>query len=210
MNHSIKFVVSLPCFIIINFSGCVPPSESLAPVYVDPTRSVSGVSGLGFESQDIRAMTDIMIRDILSDPRFSDAPKPPRIIVDDTRFINESIQIFNINLLLDRLRIELMRSSRGRLEFVSRENIDLVREERMLEQFGETDTGNIPSAGKIAGADYRLIGKITSQTSASNRSGVRSNYFQFSFEILDLDRGLTVWGNLYELKKVGADDTIYR
>ncbi len=192
------------------FSGCAAPSQSMTPQYVDPSSFTQGISGVGFESQDVRALSTLMVNDLLAENRFAEPEIPPRIIIDDTRFKNESSQVFNINMLLERLRIELMKASEGKLEFVSRQNLDLVLEERSLSQSGLTDEGTKAAPENVAGADYRLIGRITSQSTASNTSGIRSNYFQVSFEILDLDSGLSVWGNVYDMKKAGADDTIYR
>ena len=203
-------VVILILFILFCFllSSCVAPSTAISVTEVDPSQSIEGVSGLGIESKDIVLMTSKMVNDILGDLRFLNTEKIPRIIIDDRRFINESNQIINLNLLLDRLRIELMRSSRGRLDFVSRENMDLVMEEKKLEMSGYTENENNDTI-YTAGADYRMIGKITSLATSSNKTGVRSNYIQFSFELLDLVNGLSVWGNIYDVKKFGADDTIY-
>lgn len=186
------------------------PKRAMAPQYVDTERSVAGVTGIGFESQDIKSMTDQMMRDLLANPLFGNAMTPPRVIIDDTRFVNESNQVINLNLLLDRLRIELMRASAGRMFFVSRQNIDLVQKEKELKSSGQVDSGARRSKDPLAGADYRLIGRIASQSTASNKSGVKSNYYQFSFEMLDLNNGMAVWGNLYDLRKAGSDDTIYR
>ena len=180
-----------------------------APEYIDANVAVRNVSGLGFESQDLKAMSDQMVRDILSQSQFGNAAAAPRVIVDDARFVNESSQIMNMNLVLDRLRIELMRAARGRILFVSRQNVDLVQKEKTLKSRGTVDAGSSTTSRAIAGADYQLIGKLTSQTSQSNKSGVRANYYQFSFEMLDLNNGLSMWGNLYDVKKAGADDRIY-
>jgi penicillin-binding protein activator len=191
-------------------AGSSTGSGALAPQYVDPTVATAGISGIGFESQDIREMCDKMVRDLLAQPRFARATPSPRIIIDDSRFKNESNQMVNLNLLVDRVRIELMRASQGRILFVSRQNVDLVEKEKQLKTSGRVDEGAAEASRAIAGADYQLIGKIASQTTMSNKTGVRANYYQFSFEMLDLNNGLSVWGNLYDLKKAGADDRIYR
>lgn len=194
-------------------SACAGASGSVngysAPEYVDPNVAVRRVSGLGFESQDLKAMSDQMVRDILATSQFGNAASAPRVIIDDARFTNESNQIMNLNLVLDRLRIELMRAAGGRILFVSRQNVDLVEKEKTLKSRGRVDAGSSTTSRAIAGADFQLIGKLTSQTSQSNRSGMRSNYYQFAFEMLDLNNGLSVWGNLYDVKKAGADDRIY-
>ena len=210
-RHSIELLAAIAALLAV--AGCATGGGStgyVAARYVDPSVAQAGVSGIGFESQDDREMCDKMVRDLLAQPRFARATPVPRIIIDDSRFKNESNQMVNLNLLLDRLRIELMRASQGKILFVSRQNVDLVEKEKELKAAGRVDESAAELTRAIAGADYQLIGKITSQSSLSNKSGVRSNYYQFSFEMLDLNNGISVWGNLYDLKKAGADDSIYR
>ncbi|MEX2285389.1 MAG: penicillin-binding protein activator LpoB [Gemmatimonadota bacterium] len=206
--------LTVVCLAAIASAGCAAGrgggAGDLAPQYVDPSTAVRGISGIGFESQDIKEMTDRMVRDLLRMPAFGNATSAPRVIIDDTRFLNESNQVVNLNLLLDRLRIELMRASEGKIQFVSRQNVDLVERERLLKSNGTVDARSSDHKSSVAGAEFQLVGKITSQTSTSNGSGVKSNYYQFSFEMLDLRTSVSVWGNLYEVKKAGADDRIYR
>ena len=198
------------CIAIIGMiSGCSVPSTVMSVQEINPSESIENVGGLGIESKDIVKMTREMVQDILSYSLFSNKNDPPSIIIDDKRFLNESNQIINISILIDRLRIELMRSSQGRLEFVSRKNMDLAQEEKMLEMQGYTERENSSDTIYLAGAKYRMIGKITSLSTASNSTGIKSNYYQFFFEIIDLDTAKSVWGNIYEIKKVGADDTLY-
>lgn len=180
-----------------------------APEYINPDVAVKDVSGIGFESQDMKSMSDKMVRDILAQPQFGNAATPPRVIIDDERFTNESNQVLSMNMVLDRLRIELMRAAQGRILFVSRQNVDLVEREKTLKAKGKVDAGSSTTSRAIAGADFRLIGKLSSQTSQSRGTGLKANYYQFSFEMLDLNNGLSMWGNLYDVKKAGADDKIY-
>jgi len=205
------WTIALACATVC---GCVSAGGGgtgfVASQYVDPTTATAGVSGIGFESQDIRDMCDKMVRDLLAQPRFGRATPIPRVIIDDTRFKNESNQMINLALLLDRMRIELMRAADGRILFVSRQNVDLVEKEKQLKASGRVDEGAAESSRAIAGADYQLVGKLVSQTTSSNRSGMRANYYQVSLEMLDLNNGLSVWGNLYDVKKAGADDKLYR
>jgi penicillin-binding protein activator len=215
MTHNAFFARLAGGAALLALAACMGGTGSMAsgyvaPQYVDPTVATAGISGIGFESQDIREMCDKMVRDLLAQPRFAHAMPAPRVIIDDSRFKNESNQMVNLNLLLDRVRIELMRASQGKIDFVSRQNVDLVEKEKQLKASGRVDEGAAESSRAIAGADYQLVGKITSQTTMSNKSGIRANYYQFALEMLDLNNGLSVWGNLYDLKKAGADDRIYR
>lgn len=177
--------------------------------YVDPG-STGQVRGVGVESQDIAAISDTMVKDLLADPTIVGRPKAPRIIVDPEYFHNESTQRLNKNLLTDKLRITLQRASRGRLVFVSRESAAMVAQERQLKRDGETDVGTTGLAKAQLGADYRMIGRITTLDSRSGKTGTVERYTQVSFELVDLETGESVWSNQYEMKKAGTDDAIYR
>lgn len=197
---------------LVAMSACVGGGGGgsyVAPRTVDATVTLAGVSGIGIESQDLVPLSDRMVRDLLATPLFANAATAPRVIIDDTRFNNESNQPMNLALIVDRLRIELMRASGGKMHFVSRQNVDLVEKEKQLKSSGRVDAGSSQTSRAIAGADYMLIGRIAVQASTDRSSGMRANFYQITFEMLDLNNSLSVWGNIYDVKKAGADDKIY-
>ncbi|MBU1214294.1 MAG: penicillin-binding protein activator LpoB [Gammaproteobacteria bacterium] len=165
---------------------------------------------MGVESQDVTAVTDVMVKDILATPEVVKRSQAARVILDAAYFENESSQRINKNLLVDRLRINLQRAAQGKLLFVSRESADMVAQERDMKRQGVTDSGTLKQANATAGADYRLIGRINSLDARSAQSGTVERYTQITFELIDLETSLSVWSNLYEFKKGGQDDAIYR
>ena len=177
--------------------------------YEDPT-SAGEVRGIGVESQDIVTVSDLMVRDILAEPEMVQKQRAPRIIMDAEFFKNESTQRINKNLIVDRLRVALQRASRGKLVFVSRESAAMVAAERNLKRDGVTDVGTTGLAKAQAGADYRLVGRISTLDSRSASTGSVERYTQMSFELIDLETGVSEWANQYEFKKSGRDDAIYR
>lgn len=177
--------------------------------YEDPT-TAGEVRGVGVESQDIVTVSDLMVRDILAEPEMVQKAKAPRIIMDAEYFKNESTQRLNKNLIVDRLRVALQRASRGKLVFVSRESAAMVAAERNLKRDGVTDVGTTGMTKAQAGADYRLVGRITTLDSRSGSTGSVERYTQMSFELIDLETGVSEWANQYEFKKSGRDDAIYR
>jgi hypothetical protein len=86
----------------------------------------------------------------------------------------------------------------------------MVAQERDMKRQGETDAGTLKQARATAGADYRLVGRINSLDARSAQSGMVERYTQITFELIDLETSLSVWSNLYEFKKGGQDDAIYR
>ncbi|GAB3459036.1 penicillin-binding protein activator LpoB [Massilia terrae] len=184
-----------------------PPSR---PVTYQDVSSVGKVAGVGVESQDIVTVSDVMVRDLLADPEVMKMPRVPRIIIDAEYLKNDSTQRLNKNLIVDRLRINLQRASRGKLSFLSRESAAMVNAERELKREGVTDAGTTGLTKAQAGADYRLIGHISTLDSRSTSTGTVERYTQLSFELIDLETGVSLWANQYEMKKGGLDDAVYR
>jgi PBP1b-binding outer membrane lipoprotein LpoB len=194
-------------------AGCAPTQvenvEGKPTAYEDPQSSGS-VNGVGIESQDVVAMTDEMMRDMLSNRLLAGRETPPRIIIDNEYMDNESSSIINTNMLTDRLRVELNRAANGRMVFVARERSDMVEKERQLKRDGAVDGGTIRKTQATAGADYRMAGRITSLDAVDQESQERSRYHQITFEMVDLELGTIVWSGMYEMKKAAQDNVLYR
>lgn len=205
------FLIAVASTVVI--AGCssttIDNSAGRATVYED-TRSPGKIQGVGVESQDIVAVTDQMIRDMLSNPHLVGRDTPPRIIIDSQYFTNESSSRINRNMLTDRLRINLSRAANGRLTFVGREYADMVEKERDLKRMGVVDGGTIRATQATAGADYRLVGRIMSLDAMDTQSQQRSRYHQITFELVDLELGTYVWSGMYEFQKSAQDDIMYR
>ncbi|RAU21525.1 penicillin-binding protein activator LpoB [Paramagnetospirillum kuznetsovii] len=178
-------------------------------VYIDPGTS-GPVKGVGIESQDVIAMTDQMLRDMLSQPRLANAAMPPNVIIDSEYFHNESSSRLNKNSITDRLRVGLNRAAAGRMQFVGRHYADMVAKERDLKRQGTVDKATLPAAGAQKGGDYRLGGRITSLDSRDPKTGMMQRYNQIIFEMVDLETSEIVWSGIYEFAKAAQDDIIYR
>ncbi len=207
-----RFVVAIT-IASISLAGCVSTvnnSRGSSSNYVDSQAVAPGVSGVGIESQDVVAATDMMLRDMLSNVTLAGQSTPPRVIVDSAYFVNESTTRINVNSITDRLRINLNRAANGRMVFVGRQNVAMIEKERELKRSGVVDGGTIRKTKATAGADYRLAGRITSMDSLSKTSGMASRYTQMTFEMIDLELGTIVWSGIYEFKKSAQDDVLYR
>jgi penicillin-binding protein activator len=207
----LQFVISfILCLALAACGQTVKNPGGVPAMEVDPT--VKGpASGIGIESQDITAMTDKMLRDILATPQISARKTPPRIIVDSSDFTNEGSQPINKNLIVNRLRVELNRAAKGKIKFIGREYDYALQHERALKREGETDIGTTGLTKALFGVDFKLVGSIgTLDTSAMRSSGLRQRYTQVTFEMLDLESGEIIWSNNYEMEKAAADDAVYR
>ncbi len=192
-------------------SACqrVDNSAGAPTVYIDPGSS-GPIKGVGIESQDIVAMTDQMLRDMLSQPRLANAASPPNVIIDSEYFHNESSSRLNKNSITDRLRVGLNRAALGRMQFVGRHYADMVAKERELKRQGTVDKATLPAAHAQKGGDYRLGGRITSLDSRDPKTGMAQRYNQIIFEMVDLETSEIIWSGIYEFAKAAQDDIIYR
>jgi len=184
-------------------------SHSHQAVDLDPdARGV--VSGVGIEGQDLGRMADQMVRDLMANPEVSNRAVPPRIILDSSDLRNQSSQRIDKDIITDELRGRLMNAARGKMRFVSREFIAAVEQERALKREGVVDTGTTGLTKATAGADYKLVGKITSLDSRNNDTGMQERLTVISLEMLDLEYGTLVWNGTYKIRRAGADDVVYR
>ena len=211
-SHTLKAAALL--LFVTTLAGCQtqPPMQNATGVSsmdVDPSRK-GPVSGVGMESQDIIAMTDTMMRDMLAEQIFANTGKRARVIVDSQYFVNESSQAINKNIITQRLMVGLNRAARDRMQFINRQNSAMVEQERALKRAGTTDVGTTGLTKAQLGADYRLSGKINSLDSRNTKSGLVQRYTQISFEMTDLESGEIVWSGIYEFARAAADDVIYR
>jgi len=192
----------------VSLAGCAaaPSVEIGRPVVrVDPTRQ-SSISGVGVESNDINAVADKMVRSMLTVPVIARAKNPPTVallpVKNNTRFaINQS-------LFLKLMKAKLNSKARGRIYFLAREQILAIQQERKLKRRGKTDFDASKTRKAVAGADYFLTGSMDGLSTAGRR-GV-SDYILYTFKLIDTESSIEVWEDLYQIKKQGLDDVIYR
>lgn len=216
MVNDMKKIATLLIFpLAVVFTGCttvttgVNDTAGRKTVYED-VNTGGAVAGVGIESQDISSMTDKMMRDIFSTPSVAGRAVAPNVIIDDKYFVNESSSRINKRLITERLMVHLNRASQGRMVFVERAAAEMVESERELKRSGTASEGALGSTRAVAGADFRLSGRIMSLDSVSSSTGVQARYHQISFKLVDLETGVAVWTGLYEFKKAAQDDIVYR
>ena len=132
------------------------------------------------------------------------------MIIDAAHFTNDSSQRIDRNLIADRLRVGLAHAAKGRLAFVGREHRQVVAAERDLKRSGQVDRATRAAVTRQAGADYRLVGRISTLDSRDNTTGMTQRFTQIVFDMIDLETGLSIWTNLYSFTKAAADSVVYR
>ena len=193
--------------------GCVAPEAkryvATPASYIDT--SVQGpVSGVGVESQDIDAMVDKMARDLLATSSIAGRSVSPRIIMDDSDFMNKGAQAFDKGMITDSLRVKLNRAAQGRMMFVDRQHLGTVVRERELKRDGTTDVGTTGLTRAVSSADFKLVGTIRTLNGKNVNTGAVQRRTQITFEMTDLESDVLVWSNEYTFQKTAADDIVYQ
>ncbi|MEY4762808.1 MAG: hypothetical protein RLZZ200_2664 [Pseudomonadota bacterium] len=200
---------------VVTLSACAatpPPATRYVakPAAYVGTGVQGPVAGTGVESQDIDAMVDVMSRDLLATQEIAGRTVAPRILCDDSDFQNVGSQAFDKGMITDSIRVKLNRASKGRMVFVDRDSMARTLQERELKRSGVTDVGTTGLTKALAGADFRLKGKIRQLVARNNNNGMIQRRTQVTFEMVDNESGVLVWSNEYMFTKAGADDIVYQ
>jgi PBP1b-binding outer membrane lipoprotein LpoB len=164
------------------------------------------VAGTGIESQDIVAVTDKMVRNILSIPRINSVSTPPIIVLDPV--INETRFPINKDIFLTRIRSELNKKSMGKVTFLARDRMAALEKERNLKREGAVTSTSDANVQEFKGADYFLTGSL--QGVPTRTSAGTSDYILYAFQLIDARTSIIVWEDNAEIKKQGVEDAAYR
>ena len=161
---------------------------------------------LGLEAHEIIALSRAAVKDIGKNfldknPALIREGRPLRVVVDSAFWKNDAQQTINLNMIADQLSIGLQRASEGKMAFLSRENLEAVEMERALKRDGKVDRGALGLVDKIAGADYRMIGRITDHSAGKQRGT------SISLWLIDLETGARVWAWQFNVIKEGDDES---
>jgi len=188
-------------------SGCSkrprsPEYGGVAPRVVSPSDMSRG-AGTGIESQDLVQVSDKMARKILGTPAIANAAQPPVIgllpVENNTRFPIQK-DIFN-----KRIKALLNDQCQGKVQFVARDRIEAVKQERELKDQGVVTSS---SQGELAGVDYFLTGELTGMHQAGSTG--QSDYILYTFRLINAETSIEEWESFSEIKKEGIEDVIYR
>jgi len=164
------------------------------------------VGGTGIESQDLVAVTDKMSRSILGIPQIANAATPPIVVLDPVE--NKTRFPIDKDLFLTRIRIELIKRSGGKVQFLARERMAALEKERNLKREGAVTSSSDPNKQEFKGADYTLTGTLGGLSARTSKG--TSDYILYEFQLIDNRTSAIVWGDSAEIKKQGLEDAAYR
>jgi len=160
----------------------------------------AGVVDTFASSQDIRTVAQRMASSLLQVPEISSAAQPPRIAFLSVE--NRSSEIFDSDMMLEKIRTLLLKNARGKLRFLDRAKVKEIIKEREAKRAGIVTTSGSKLLG---GADFFLTGIISSIEKQEEKK--RSTYTRFSFRLTDAESSDIIWEDEYEIKKVSERAT---
>ena len=116
------------------------------------------VAGTGIESQDLVTVADKMAQSILGIPQIANAVTPPTIVLEPVD--NQTRFPINKDLFLTRIRAELNKQARGKVQFLARNQMAALEKERNLKREGSVTAAADPTVQEFKGADFFLTGTL--------------------------------------------------
>ena len=169
--------------------------------------AADSVTGTGLQSMDIRTMASRMAADIKEWGVLAPTSDGKLASFFIYEMVNESSDTINKMLVLTKLRTELFKAFRGRIDILDRSPsaTDLSNAEQRMKQRGEVTGANNK---KVFGSDFVLKGRMMSRDRQAGK--LKSSYILVTFELTDLATQKLVWTNDYEMKTESERSVINR
>ncbi len=201
MKTPYLFLHAILGILVVALIGC-GSSTTVERVSPDETIDLSG----DWNDTDSRLVAEEMIKDCLSRPWLAEfgrqESRSPDVIVGTVR--NRSSEHISTSTFIKNLERELINS--GRVNFVaSKEERGEVRDERADQQEFSSDE-SVKRFQQEAGADFMLIGEITSIIDQAE--GEKVKYYQVNLELVNVETNRKSWIGEKKIKKyISRDDS---
>ena len=174
--------------------GC----KSFEGNYADPNK-VEIVDDRWNET-DARTTAETMIKSALAKPWLQEyvqehKGQKPFLLVDD--FENRTSEQIDTKAIFEATRNELINS--GRVRFLDGAQRDKILKEYRYQGSGTVRKDQAKSAGKQFGADYFLVGSISSIV--SQQGGYKTVTYQVEMRLTSIETSEIVWTEVYKVKK---------
>ncbi len=189
----IKIIFVLSVFLYL--AGCATTTTTVQRVAVDEGKDLSG----NWNDTDSRLVAQQMIKDMIYRPWLTDFitenDRKPVIIVGHIK--NKSSEHINTETFINDIERELINS--GKVKFVAapKERMQIL-EERYYQQSHASDE-TAKSLAQETGADFMLLGTISSMTDAIGGKEVK--YYQVDLTLVNIETNEKVWIGTKKIKK---------
>ena len=148
-----------------------------------------------FSSTDLQMIAESMARSMLQAPVIASA-NLPIVTVQEVR--NKTSEYIDTRAITDSIRAELQKSGKVRFA-VDAAAMEQQVEELQRQQSELYDKDKAAETGRMAGAQYRLEGNITSIVKQAKE--VKDVYYKFNLQMWNIRNGLLEWSDEKEIRK---------
>lgn len=187
--------------LVVLISAC-GPSKTVQRIGTDTTVDLSGE----WNDTDSRLVAQEMIKDVTNRPWLSEFQskigRKPTVVVG--KVVNRSQDHIEVKTFIKNLERELINA--GTVDFVAGTGErEQLREERM-EQAREASVETQKASGQETGADFMLIGTLTSIVDKEGGQAVK--YYQVNLELVNIESNKKVWIGEKQIKKFISQDRV--
>ena len=161
--------------------------------YGDPTAAETLT--VDFGSTDLQMIGERMVQSLLASSVVQERHRP---VIQVSRVRNKTDEHIDTKSITDKIRTTLVQS--GKVQFVAGDVRDeVIRELEYQAGSGYVDPESRTRIGQLVGADYLLMGEITSIRKKSGRQ--TDLYFKVTLNLVELETGLIRWAEENEIRK---------
>jgi len=188
MKKIIAILIIFPFLI----TGCATKVKRME---TDKIKDVSG----SWNDTDSRFVAESMIEDCLSRPWYNEANrklgKKPTIIVGTVS--NKTMEHINTGTFVEEIQRALINSNKAAFVASAEERGELRTERLEQDEYARIET--VKEFGKEIGADYMLIGTLSSIIDKEGRRQVV--FYQTNLKLVDIETNQIVWNGEKKIKK---------
>ena len=178
---------------ILFMMGC---ATTVTRTAADTTTDLSG----RWNDTDSRMVAEQMVKDVIYRNWITDFvmenDEKPVVIVGNVR--NRSSEHINTSIFIKDIERELVNSGKVKFVATSKERLQVI-EERFHQQ-GHASVETASSVAQETGADFMLIGSISSVTDAV--AGKAAVFYQVDLELVNIESNEKVWMGNKKIKKM--------
>lgn len=178
-------------------TGCATsgPGVGGSSVQYGDAKAVETVTNT-FGSTDLQMIAESMTRSMLQSPALAGRGRP-LITVNDVK--NKTSEYIDTRSITDSILTQLTKSGTVRFVADTADMQDQTEELARQNQSGLYKKSSVKKIGKMEGADFRLVGSISSIVKRTE--DLHDVYYKFSLRLTDIESGVVEWAEEKEIRK---------
>ncbi|WP_130472513.1 penicillin-binding protein activator LpoB [Candidatus Magnetaquicoccus inordinatus] len=183
-------------------AGCATSSGPSSPplvggnVQYGDAKAVETVTNT-FGSTDLQMIAESMTRSMLQSPALTAGKRRPLITVNEVK--NKTSEYIDTRAITDSILTQLTKSGLVRFAVDTADMQDQTEELARQNQSGLYKKSSSKKMGKMEGADFRLVGSISSIVKRTQ--DIHDVYYKFSLRLTEIESGVVEWADEKEIRK---------